>query len=78
MCYADKANTIVINSDGRIFKCTAINFEAEKSESNITSTTIEDDLKQNFKSDNRNGSLIRIVFHVLYFLYAWEDVQGVC
>lgn len=49
MCYADKANTIVINSDGRIFKCTAINFEAEKSESNITSTTIEDDLKQKFQ-----------------------------
>ena len=35
MCYADKANTLVVNSDGNIFKCTAIDFEKEKSESNI-------------------------------------------
>ncbi|MDR2409264.1 MAG: SPASM domain-containing protein [Bacteroidales bacterium] len=30
VCYADKMNQVVINYDGRIFKCTARNFQEEK------------------------------------------------
>lgn len=51
MCYADKANTIVVNSNGNIFKCTAVDFDKEKSESDISSTTIIEDLASLF--DNR-------------------------
>lgn len=56
MCYADKINTMVINSDGNVFKCTAVDFSKEECESNIFSNSIMDDLKTRF--NNRNTSLI--------------------
>ncbi|MDE5924826.1 MAG: SPASM domain-containing protein, partial [Muribaculaceae bacterium] len=48
MCYADKANTLVVNSDGNIFKCTAIDFEKEKSESNIFFKDYKKQLNERF------------------------------
>lgn len=48
MCYADKANTVLINSNGDIFKCTAIDFKKEKRISNIFSATVKEDLAENF------------------------------
>lgn len=36
-CYADKKNEVVINPGGRIYKCTARNFDAERSEGYLTS-----------------------------------------
>lgn len=41
MCYADQRNSLVINSDGSLFKCTAINFVEETADSNIDSKDIE-------------------------------------
>lgn len=35
-CYADNLNQAVINYDGRIFKCTALNFEKEKEDGCLT------------------------------------------
>lgn len=35
-CYADTLNQAVINYDGRVFKCTAINFEKEKEDGYLT------------------------------------------
>ncbi len=35
-CYADKYNQAVINYDGRIFKCTAKNFEKEREDGTLT------------------------------------------
>lgn len=49
MCYADKRNTIVVNSDGRIFKCTAVDFESTNGESHISTPHLEEDLKRNFQ-----------------------------
>lgn len=34
-CYADNLNQAVVNYDGRIFKCTALNFEEEKEDGNL-------------------------------------------
>lgn len=48
MCYADRANTILINSNGDIFKCTAIDFKKEDRISNIFSNTVKEDLAGNF------------------------------
>lgn len=48
MCYADKANTMVINSDGNIFKCTALDFDTAECESNIFSDSISTDLYSRF------------------------------
>ena len=48
MCYADKANTILINSNGDIFKCTAIDFRKEERISNISSAKAKEDLSENF------------------------------
>lgn len=50
MCYADKINTMVINSDGNVFKCTAVDFSKEECESNIFSDSIMDDLKTRFNN----------------------------
>ncbi len=36
-CYADKKNEVVINPGGRIYKCTARNFEAEQAEGHLSS-----------------------------------------
>ena len=35
-CYADLYHQAVINYDGRVFKCTARNFEKEKEDGNLT------------------------------------------
>lgn len=45
MCYADRANTLVVNSDGKIFKCTAVDFDKEKGVSHILSETLLEDLR---------------------------------
>lgn len=49
MCYSDKLNTILINSDGNIFKCTAVDFKKEDCISNIFYDTWKDDLVNCFK-----------------------------
>lgn len=49
MCYADKANTFVINSDGKIFKCTAVDFEKAESETDIFSATWRQELSKKFE-----------------------------
>lgn len=49
MCYADKANTLLVNSNGDIFKCTALDFKTEDRISNISSSTIAEDLSDHFK-----------------------------
>ena len=36
-CYADKENSVVVNYDGNIYKCTARNFDEENSEGIINS-----------------------------------------
>lgn len=48
MCYADRANTLLINSNGDIFKCTAIDFKKNKRISDIFSSTISEDLSRYF------------------------------
>lgn len=49
MCYADKANTFVINSDGKIFKCTAVDFEKAECETDIFSDTWRQELSEKFE-----------------------------
>lgn len=49
MCYADKANTVVINSNGDLFKCTAIDFSKEKRVSNIMFDNFRKEMEHNFK-----------------------------
>lgn len=50
-CYANRKNTILINTDGNIFKCTAIDFDSEECETNIFSETYETEMAVRF--DNR-------------------------
>lgn len=67
MCYADKANTFVINSDGKIFKCTAVDFEKAESETDIFSATWRQELSKKFEERikkrfaNRNCFSCRIL-----------------
>lgn len=50
-CYANRKNTIIINTDGNIFKCTAVDFDREECETNIFSATYETEMATRF--DNR-------------------------
>lgn len=49
MCYADRANTLLVNTDGNIFKCTAVDFENAANDSNIFSDTWKQDLSTKFE-----------------------------
>lgn len=57
MCYADKANTVVVNSDGRIFQCTAVNFESAESDSELGSRDFERDIHNKFQERQRKRFL---------------------
>lgn len=50
MCYADKANSFLINSDGKIFKCTAVDFEKAECETDIFSDTWRQELSGTFEA----------------------------
>lgn len=41
ICYADKRHSAVINYDGRIFKCTAIDFDKKKEDAILTDNPLE-------------------------------------
>lgn len=49
MCYADRANTLLVNTDGNIFKCTAVDFENAANDSNIFSDTWKQELSTKFE-----------------------------
>lgn len=51
MCYADELYTIVVNSDGNLFKCTGSDFTGENSQTNIFADNYREILESRFRKN---------------------------